>query len=596
MQFPVRTSTISGLILIALASATYLACSGEDGLDGSEVAIDQREADKDECEYGGTVVVVGEDEHVICDGAPGEDGEDGEAGPDGESPAFIAETEEVEPGEDCQFGGQRVVTGVDEDGDGELSDDEVENEVFLCNETCPGGEELAIDYPEVPLAAYNGYEHRMPVDTTADDLAFAAYDAAHIGVGEDAPQFLAPPAMQTSYDADDQEMIFTITDGELSGASFVVMATDGCNTTFDVIDIQQIVDGEAQVYVAHLAPELDDYAEINVEAPWDEELVEGLEAFEVSGPHSFDWDTQQQFEVFDEDGELIDTTDDLTFDTPWATKTIYVYDEADEPVLGVTQPDTSPVAAENARMRAIHKTDGGIEVDFGTKSDGSSTIHYEELNFPNASDAINIDADPEAYMGFDTGSDGELDLTYMSTMAWLSEGSMVDLFAVADEGVFMALVIDYTSGQADLHDPEAFTVASMPDMSIPQEGGIAEDTVNVSDCGTVEDINMDFHAEHETGFYTTNFTVYLENAEGDEYPLWSRGDEVIPGDDVNFMGNFNETIPADSGIGAPETDVEEIDIFEGSDGDGEWTLRVLNDSCCTDGHLHHWALNLVCDD
>lgn len=108
---------------------------GEEGLQSlvTVVAVLPGEA----CQHGGQRLSLGLDldrdgtlssgevtsETHLCAGAPGEDGEPGEGGDDGAASLLRLRYELA--GEVCVFGGYWVETGVDGDGDGELSDVEV---------------------------------------------------------------------------------------------------------------------------------------------------------------------------------------------------------------------------------------------------------------------------------------------------------------------------------------------------------------------------------------------------------------------------------------------------------------------------------------
>jgi len=46
-------------------------------------------------------------------------------------------TTEIEPGDICAYGGMRVDTGIDENGNGELDEEEVEETEYVCNEYNP---------------------------------------------------------------------------------------------------------------------------------------------------------------------------------------------------------------------------------------------------------------------------------------------------------------------------------------------------------------------------------------------------------------------------------------------------------------------------
>jgi 2',3'-cyclic-nucleotide 2'-phosphodiesterase (5'-nucleotidase family) len=64
-------------------------------------------------------------------GPPGDDGDPGMDGDDGRN-ALVRQTD-IEPGDDCEFGGTRIDSGVDDDGDGMLDDGEIDDTSFLCD-------------------------------------------------------------------------------------------------------------------------------------------------------------------------------------------------------------------------------------------------------------------------------------------------------------------------------------------------------------------------------------------------------------------------------------------------------------------------------
>ena len=599
MKSPIRVSTISRLVIIGLASATFFACAGEDGQDGAAILIDEREADEDECEDGGSVVVTGfdhsgngelddgeiEQEYVVCDGADGADGDLGADGDDGEdAKAYVTRTETVEPGEECNFGGQRVMSGIDEDGSGDLSEDEIESEAVMCNETCTGEMALDLDYSELPGTIYDGYEYSVPFDTDASDLAFAAYSTEQ-AAGGDALAGLAdvPPLFEASYDADDGTLEFSVDYADEDGAEFVVLATDGCETDVGIVEFSEVLEGEAAVYVAHLGPGLDGF---DVEwADSGDSLASGVEEFEVSGPHTFDWGDDYAFDILDDEGDLLDSTGDLSFSEPWATQTIFVYADDDDPVVGTTQPDTGPLASDQSRLQVFHKADGIDEVDVATvDGDGDTTIHYDDLGYPDASDIIEFAGDPEAYLGLDSDDDGEADITYTSMTGEHQSTNVVDAFVVNDDSVAKAISINYTEATSALHDPRIQSFVSMPNLPVPS-GETESDVIDVDDCGTVDGINMD--VDISTG-WRGDLVLYLENPGGEEHIL----KDGFGGSTDDIIGNFNQTLTA-GGFNA-----ETIDIFEGSDADGEWTFTIEDTWSFGDYNiqLNSWGLNLICSD
>jgi hypothetical protein len=72
---------------------------------------------------------------VICNGADGDDGA-----------AALAEVTAVEPGDECTTGGVKLHTGLDENGDGTLEEDEVLRSQTICSEVAgtDGGSSLTI--------------------------------------------------------------------------------------------------------------------------------------------------------------------------------------------------------------------------------------------------------------------------------------------------------------------------------------------------------------------------------------------------------------------------------------------------------------------
>ncbi|MGI6394626.1 MAG: DUF7151 family protein [bacterium] len=71
----------------------------------------------------------------------GKDGKDGEAGKDAKNMITVMSDEKA--GENCENGGVRIETGFDEDGDGKLSEEEVNDTKFICNSESEKGEDGA---------------------------------------------------------------------------------------------------------------------------------------------------------------------------------------------------------------------------------------------------------------------------------------------------------------------------------------------------------------------------------------------------------------------------------------------------------------------
>ena len=114
----------------------YTLCHGASG--SSSIVMTREEPPGENCEYGGIMIVVGQDldqngglsedepQEVtfICNAAPGSDGTS--------STSLISMTAEP-PGDNCEHGGQRVDAGVDDNGNGSLDPDEVDSTEYVCN-------------------------------------------------------------------------------------------------------------------------------------------------------------------------------------------------------------------------------------------------------------------------------------------------------------------------------------------------------------------------------------------------------------------------------------------------------------------------------
>ncbi len=139
------TTTSMFVGILALAGA----CTGEDGAvgpagadgdpgsDGTNALVSVTpEAAGANCEYGGQKIETGLDENgngtldageventiYVCNGGPGDTGDN----------ALVNITPEP-AGENCDNGGQKIETGIDDNGDGILDPGEVDNTEYICN-------------------------------------------------------------------------------------------------------------------------------------------------------------------------------------------------------------------------------------------------------------------------------------------------------------------------------------------------------------------------------------------------------------------------------------------------------------------------------
>ncbi len=146
------------LFLIFLLSAFMILSCGEDGkngdngtigTNGSLVKLTTEESGTENCNgNGGTKVETGIDvngdsvldseeitsTNFICNSSNGDNGETGETGENGKN-SLVSVIAEPTGTENCDGrGGKKIVAGIDDNGDGELQEEEIDTTEFVCNE------------------------------------------------------------------------------------------------------------------------------------------------------------------------------------------------------------------------------------------------------------------------------------------------------------------------------------------------------------------------------------------------------------------------------------------------------------------------------
>ena len=588
MQFLIQPRTMALMAGVGFLATTVAFGCGEDGQDGAPTLVQQMDAG-DECEYGGTEIVTGFDRSgdgdiddvtdsvVICDGAPGTDGVDGESG--GEGSDALVTTSIEEPGSNCEYGGVRVDRGVDEDGSGDLSSDEIEDTQFMCTRApCATGEPLFfdIDTSGLPDRYADGFTYVAPVETDAEIADVEAFDPTG---GE--------TEVETHWNEDEEQIEFEHIEGEDS-VELTLIATDGCDISIDSVRLGPWEPAVGDLYAAHMASGFD---ELEV-SDGDADLGE-VSTFEVVGPEETPWGDYEL--EFSEGISTVATAPLLELD-PFDEELVIAYEDDGDIEFGIHSVDTSEPDSDQFRMRFSHTDEDLDEVDlYMVDEDEETELLFDDVDFGETTDAEQFDADDDSYLGLDTEDDGEVDVMFEDVVGDLEEAANFEVFVVQQPaGLHWLVAHDYDSGDTQMYvDRESLDELefdSEPDIELETDDD-AEDTIHVSGCGTVGDITMDIDLSHN--WYSTNITVYLENPAGDEYPLWSEGAQV-GGDGDNLIGNFNNTIDPDAGFSAVEDDPVPISVFNGDNADGDWTLRVWNDSGFTEGTLNSWQLNIGC--
>ncbi|MEN0066693.1 MAG: endonuclease/exonuclease/phosphatase family protein [Myxococcota bacterium] len=133
--------------IAAAGVGTLVGCTADDAR--ALISVSE-EAAGENCANGGTRIDVGVDKDdsdsldaaevdstsFVCNGESGTNGVNGENGANGEDGVdgqeALVEIEAVDPGAECPFGGFRVETGLDDNGDGVLDDNEVTDRQLVC--------------------------------------------------------------------------------------------------------------------------------------------------------------------------------------------------------------------------------------------------------------------------------------------------------------------------------------------------------------------------------------------------------------------------------------------------------------------------------
>ncbi|MGM0597071.1 MAG: DUF7151 family protein [Myxococcota bacterium] len=166
--------------LLSISLIVLTAC-GSDGNDGDSSLFNiVDEPPGENCEYGGTRIETGidlngdqqlnsdeiENIQYICNGTNGSDGSDGS---DGDASLFNIIDEP--PGENCEYGGKLVETGIDLNENGSLDAEEVENSEYICNGLDGNRYQVLINKVKEPSCfSNNGKRIEIGFDLNENDL------------------------------------------------------------------------------------------------------------------------------------------------------------------------------------------------------------------------------------------------------------------------------------------------------------------------------------------------------------------------------------------------------------------------------------------
>jgi hypothetical protein len=179
------------------------------------------------------LLVVGVVGSAACGGESGSPGERGQAGSPGEAGdsalAPLVQTEAVAPGAECANGGTRVVTGMDADRSGDLSEDEIAagSSTLLCS----SAQTECVD--PVRITGISGAEQRYFEGVESAELTVELNSATGVELSYVAPDI--------QFNASDGDGTFTIVPHGVGGPFQVaVIAWDGCTSHMASFTIEEV--------------------------------------------------------------------------------------------------------------------------------------------------------------------------------------------------------------------------------------------------------------------------------------------------------------------------------------------------------------------
>lgn len=208
----------------------------------------------------------------------------------------------------------------------------------------------------------------------------------------------------------------------------------------------------------------------------------------------------------------------------------------------------------------------------------SGQRHYLELDSPDYDELVALTVQ-------DTGADTRVVVLDEDGQEVATAANTVIYQAGESYHLVYVEAVDAIDGGFSLSIEEStifeLSETSSPGTSIPT-GGDATDTIDIDNCPTVTEIDMDVEIFHN---WRGDLEVRLENPAGDEILL-----KDASGSANDIIGNFNDTLDPE-GSGA-----EPISEFEDDLGTGTWTLTV-DDTVGWEppGTLSEWTLNLTCE-
>lgn len=544
-------------------------------------------------------------------------GEDGQNGGDGA--ASLIETSDASA-EECATGGSVITTGLDTNGDGELSEDEVVSSTIICNGVAGAAGEQGEVGPTGPDGAdgANGADGadgsvqivtEDPGDNCADgglafvssvgDDATTSYfcnqncepgDYVGIEVGEgDAGEVVyngfdtvtfpvtadqtgfavstiySTPGFEFDLSYDDAEGLMVSPTSGVGSLEVAVAFSDGCGYFADTVRIDNVQFGESFVYIANFYSGAE---EVDVVATGPEAGEIGTTAFgDVLGPFFVDSDTYT-FDFLVDDAS-IGMTPGFTF-APERAYVVYAYDNAGELAFDVREREENSELEDEYELRVTHLVDGTDDVTVAFVAPESAEILDTALSFSESTELF-VRGDLSSYLAVDTDADGNPEFNFYGVFGRLGYGLAYEAFLINDDAGAYLVLIDLVTGvvsfiEANINErifidfPETFIDGN-------SEGSTS---ITVQSCNTVDDISLYLRTATDDevpglSAWGQEMTVTLESPGGLELTIWDQ--EAIGL--APFNGSFNGDYVPSPGVASLMSD------FIGESGTGEWILTIV---------------------
>jgi subtilisin-like proprotein convertase family protein len=142
---------------------------------------------------------------------------------------------------------------------------------------------------------------------------------------------------------------------------------------------------------------------------------------------------------------------------------------------------------------------------------------------------------------------------------------------------------------SDCIEPTVISECSTPNVAIPDQGDVL-DTISVTDTGTITDVDIEVEVAHS---YLADIELQIQRPGTNR---WLVRDECAGYANIEAVfDDEGDTLtctpaPAINGNVVPE---ESLDVFDGTEAQGDWTLHAFDDFGAYSGSLERWCVHIT---